>query len=1842
MTINLGVKALLGWVNALKLSNREIAIDDLKDGTILLKIVCMLKKESNSHFSNSIEERFKLIADFLERDCRFCSTKGTSLSWDNIKDGVNLTVEIAKVLLLLVYHDVMNDRFTLNKLECDVEREIANLTGSFVMESNGCVYLSKGLDANLTRKHLPVAREIFERSATTSTSNVSTISSFSEDDSPVFLRTQKITFVDMQTVASTSVSRSPLQDIMNTPKFQLRKLQRQMIKERDYRDGLEKELASKLALIAQREMYDTEINGLKNELESTYGSLKKAEVEIEAKTQQLVEYQKEMIQQTEILKQHKVQTEEIIKAKDDLIEKLRKEINEQRAAIQQEIQDLKIQLEQVEQQKSEQMTRLQQHIAACENEIEKLKEIKKDKEGLLLRTEENVKCLETKLSAASCLLADKDQQINSLRKEVSVLTDKTQNHTNEIQTKEELLARLLLEKSNDQGIFSLKIQTLSVQVGELSLSLKQAEQEIQLKQEQLAKTQRENVQQREVLQQQIVTCKEEVQKLSEEMQVKNQQLSVLKKESSQQVESLEQEITALKGQLERLNESLRKAEGEVQAQKVLLTKQEQQSAHQTDALHQQLLASEERVRIAKQEIQTREEQMTMLKNQCSQQSELLHQEIQELKKEIERLGSSLKDAEDTLQSKDHLFAEQQLQSTRDVESLQSQMVAAQEEVQRLNTVVHAKEEQLILLKTETTTHSELLQQEIESLNKRVENVTNSLEVAENQAQAKEDLMAQKEQESTLQMEVLGKQSAALEEEVKRLREEIQTKEGEVDLLKADSCKESEVLQNEIQSLNSRVQILNECLKNTTEQLQVKENLLTQRETKISEEKDKFVSMITTSEEEMRNLRDQIQTKEEQLATLEREGSTHSDRLQQEIESLKSQIANMAEFLTKQEHESAHQTELLQQQLSSSEEEVRKMKEEILAGEEQMRLLKTDSSAQLELLHSEIQSLTVQAETLCSSRRKTEEDLQAKETIVAQQEQEITQQREALQSLQEKVKQVEVLKVQISSHEDEVKKLKEFESEKASLLLNAEEKLRLLQTELSAANKLVTDNEQNLITLREEVAAQADLVQIAKEEAEANEKNLAELKAKCTNQNDVLQHEIQCLKGEMEDTSLKLLAEEQMLLETQRESAEQIDVLQRQLVSTTAELKRYEEAKAAELSLKEAVHAATIKEKEALVQEKEVLIARLFQAEDNRKTLEKQLEVTLNEKERLHQAKEATERENAASRHLESVLHQELEGLKLEKEKLVKEKEKAIEMLKGDLQEQLSAKSEAAEHYKAQMEKAVSHYNGKKQLLQESHGEVVELKHSLEVKEREVKAATMENQLLILDLDKAQTNEKALLSRVASLEAQLAFADRNLREQNKIHGNGRSAAESCYLEVPFALPSVDTRAPVKRTISSDSLDQSSLEDSLNTTRKLSEPDESSTPFVRSSERLAAKRRGLKAESLETLYFTPINTRQVNREHKMEMDSAQRNPSSSVKRRRTTQVINITMTKKTPGGGEDEESFYSLAPARSHPNLNGARPASLELFDTPARMTGAASDQLIGLPGYRRSTVHLQTGSTFCAGVENEPEGAPEDWRRIAELQARNKACLPHLKSSYPVESDTGRTTAFLFTDEELRMGDPSDTIRRASTMPGQLQDSLTSHRHSLMLGHSGAAAGTRSHRLSLMPGQLPSNTVSYSQLRSPTGAKRSASTLSVHQTSPEKKVKASCFPRPLTPKNKISGPSSAHLRPALSPAGRRESMMFSIENTPKNSNYLKKGLNKLRSSTRKSPGKSSKKSPAETSARKCQENVPSRNVRTGVVRAGRIVSSKSPQVASKGQRTASRSAKSPLTASARKMMSKLKV
>ncbi|MEQ2309438.1 hypothetical protein AMECASPLE_038663, partial [Ameca splendens] len=212
------------------------------------------------------------------------------------------------VLVLLVYHDMMNERCTLNALDCDVERELANLTLSYVMESEGCVYLNKRLDSYLTKRYLPVSREIFDQTATTSTStsNLSTSTSLSDDESPVFLRTQKVTFVDLETVASSSVSKSPLAEVMNTPKFQMRKMRRQMMKEREYRDSLEKELSNTLALITQKESQISQLQYHLDKLKEQQGDQEQTITEqiseVEAKNNSLQMRLNELLKENKDLK----------------------------------------------------------------------------------------------------------------------------------------------------------------------------------------------------------------------------------------------------------------------------------------------------------------------------------------------------------------------------------------------------------------------------------------------------------------------------------------------------------------------------------------------------------------------------------------------------------------------------------------------------------------------------------------------------------------------------------------------------------------------------------------------------------------------------------------------------------------------------------------------------------------------------------------------------------------------------------------------------------------------------------------------------------------------------------------------------------------------------------------------------------------------------------------------------------------------------------------------------------------------------------------------------------------------------------------------------------------------------------------------------------------------------------------------------------------------------------------------------------------------------------------------------------------------------------------------------
>ncbi|KAK2881659.1 hypothetical protein Q8A67_018927 [Cirrhinus molitorella] len=163
------------------------------------------------------------------------------------------------------------------------------------------------------------------------------------------------------------------------------------------------------------------------------------------------------------------------------------------------------------------------------------------------------------------------------------------------------------------------------------------------------------------------------------------------------------------------------------------------------------------------------------------------------------------------------------------------------------------------------------------------------------------------------------------------------------------------------------------------------------------------------------------------------------------------------------------------------------------------------------------------------------------------------------------------------------------------------------------------------------------------------------------------------------------------------------------------------------------------------------------------------------------------------------------------------------------------------------------------------------------------------------------------------------------------------------------------------------------------------------------------------------------------------------------------------------------------------------------------------------------------------VEDEAEHVVDDWMRIAELQARNKACLPHLKSSYPLESrPTVGLPSLTLTDEDLRMGDPIETIRRAASHLHESQCSHTPQTHK--------RSGSLLHDLNTPEQQ--------------------------YIGTDDAKMLASCISRTVV--------NSRHAN-RLSNAQRRQSVMFTIANTPKHQrgSLLQRGL-KLRKDACKSP------------------------------------------------------------------------
>eukprot|EP00063_Salmo_salar_P095929 XP_014070764.1 PREDICTED: nuclear mitotic apparatus protein 1 isoform X3 [Salmo salar] len=1569
--------------------------------------------------------------------------------------------------------------------------------------------------------------------------------------------------------------------------------------------SLEKE--AQAAAHREKEAVEAELSRLQEEVRSLGEQMAQLEEAQREKERLLLQSTENM----ETLQTERAAASSLAEAKDLELSILREEVRarEEQLAMQQE--EYRLRQEELQEELAAQeneINNMRERLAGLLDQISLLKEVCQEGKNMEALREEHAAQLEQLR-----LVKEQVEQVQERNEETSAALREKESSLREkessLREKEESLRGLEEELQSTTSLASQRQQEELTSLKEEVISL-QEEVERRRAAEALA------VEEARELEESVSALQQQLDSAIQDNDMKRQKCERLEQDLEQRgtlVEELRQQEHSARLEATRLRQEI-----STHLSRLEVVQREKEELRGEVSLHQQ------RAAVLQQSLEEQEVAMRVLKEQKESIREETTVKIEALQAQLE-VVSSLAAAKDL-----------QLSTLREeATALQEQLAKREQEISLQKEVLqeaHREKESLEALREELARQQEELREELILQQQRAQSLEQSLE---EQQEALKELTLKEErarEEATQLRQQISTHLSRLEE-VQRGKEELREQEEKA---REETTVKMEALQAQLEVVSSLAAAKDLQLSTLREEA----SLLCQENTKraadlkdVQLEKIRLESLLS---EEHRALKEDLAKQQEELRG---EVSLHQQRaaeLQLSLEEKQEALRELKEQLVQQQEDSSLQKVLQEAQAAALQQEaVDALRGEVSLHQQRAAELQHQEAALREQEEKSTEEATLKMEALKAAKdlqlsALTEKAIALQEQL-AKREQEISLQKEVLQEAHREKESLEALREELARQQEELREelilqqqraqsleqsLEEQQEALKELTLKEErarEEATLKMVALQAAKDLeLSTLRQEATQLRQEISTHVSHLEEVKSEGPLREEHTA-LQVQLAKQ----QEENSLQKGLLQEVQATVLQEREAKEALRGEVSLHQQSLEEQQVAVRETLARQkEEGQAAGQVQKELMEQFSV-----LQQEKEALLTRALQAEQNQSELEgsmaelraqaesresgqrQQLDALLLEKERLTEGHQVLEMKCSAAQRLEAVLLEELALLREQMEGT--EWEKQIR----DLREQLAANTEVVEHYKTQVEKAKSHYSGKKQQLVESQEQVTELQRSLEVREHEVNAVTTEMKLLQKELEKARNKEKSLSSKVNTLEAQLAFTDRHLREQSQVRperGPGgiekmRGGRESVYLKVPQSQTHQET--------SGDSLDLS-LDDSLNTTTRPLGPDESSTPLVRSSERVAAKRRALGGESLETLYFTPMNNRQINRtstERRLEssitclgelaLDSARkRPPTSSARRRRTTQVINITMSKTTPGrggagGDSDNEMFYSLSSVRSHPNITGsthtARPISMEVFHTPGKPAVAVSDQLLSLPGYRRSTVHVaapQSTGQFCVGAENEPDHAADDWLRIAELQARNQSCLPHLKSSYPLESRPSLGPSFEFTDDDLRMGDPTETIRRASVMPGQIQESLSSHRLSLHPGQADSTTASRpaygSHRLSLMPPKpKASSTLNNQNTHNLRGSNLSLKRSAKDQEpdTPEvrmeaKRMATSCFPRPLTPKGGRF--SSSNNRQPPSPAERRQSMVFSIDNTPRKaaskSGFLQRGMNKIRSSTRKSP------------------------------------------------------------------------
>ncbi|XP_023557816.1 nuclear mitotic apparatus protein 1 isoform X7 [Octodon degus] len=1253
------------------------------------------------------------------------------------------------------------------------------------------------------------------------------------------------------------------------------------------------------------------------------------------------------------------------------------------------------------------------------------------------------------------------------------------------------------------------------------------------------------------LQEQLMTLKEEYEKTCQELQDTKEKMAGIEAHSELQIGQQQSELAQLHASLDRAIQRVQ--EKEDRAQKLaddLSSLQEKMAATSKEVAHLEVLVrkgeQQETVshELPEEPLRARDRESARLQEHLAQQSYSTQAALRAMEREAEQMGTELEKLRAALMESQGQQQKERGQQEREVARLTQERGQAQADLAL---------EKAARTELETRLQNALNEQRVEVSTLR-ETLSRALTEKEDKEQ---ELSKVREQEAVQRSELRELQQTAeqLKAQLAKQEKEHQQSAGlaggqntsDVGTQSEAPGKEApgpdqELLQAELSKLEQQCQqwqeeadILARSLESERasrlEQDRILETLHRQLEERVRELGHSQAASVS-AQRELATLR----AKAQDHSKAEEEWKAQVARGQQEAERKSSLISSLEEEVS-----------ILNRQVLEKEGESKELKRLVVAEseksqklEERLRLLQTETASnsaraaeRSSALREEVQSLREEVE----KQRSASESLRQELASQAERAEELGQE---LKAWQEKFFQKEQALSALQLEHTSTQAL-------VSELLPAKHLCQQLQAEQAAADK--RHREELEQSKQAAGGLRAELMRAQRELAE-----LLPLRQKVAEQERAAQ-QLRAEKASYAEQLSMLKKAHGLLAEENRGLGERAS-LGRQFLEVELDQARekYIQELAAVRADAETRLAEMQQETQSTTRELEVMTAKYEGAKV--KVLEERQRFQ-EERQKLTAQVEELSKKLADCDQASKVQQQKLKAFQAQGGESQQEVQRLQAQL-SELQAQLSQKEQAAEHYKLQMEKAKTHYDAKKQQNQELQEQL----RGLEQLQKENQELRAESERLGRELQQAGLKSKEaeqtcrhLTAQVRSLEAQVAHADQQLRELGK------------FQVASDALKSRELPAKPQLDLSTDSLDLSCEEGTpLSVTSKppRTQPDGTSVPGEPASP--ISQRLPPKVESLESLYFTPIPARgQAPLESSLDslgeafLDSGRKTRSA---RRRTTQIINITMTKKLDMEEPDSanSSFYSTqsAPASQASLRATSSTQSLARLGSPEDGNSA----LLSLPGYRpttrsstrRSQAGVSSGappgrnSFYMGTCQDEPEQL-DDWNRIAELQQRNRVCPPHLKTCYPLESRPSLGLATI-TDEEMKTGDPRETLRRASMQPAQIAE--------------GVGITTRQQR------------------------KRVSSETHQGPGTPESKKATSCFPRPITPRDRHEGRKQSTTEtqkkaaPAvLKQADRRQSMAFSILNTPKKlgNSLLRRGAAKkapakaspsTRSGTRRSP------------------------------------------------------------------------